>query len=102
MNGQPIGYEERTMATLRGLLMARNDWCECLEAVAHALVGCGLGDAQQIAPAPVVHTQSVPRLSCGHPRSSLRHWRNSVSGLTGDWCAECEVERARVSAGNGG
>ncbi len=105
MNGHPIGYDERTMAILRGLLMARNDWRECLEVTAYALVGYGLGDQQQIAPAHVIYTQpmpdhELPRLSCGHLRTSLRHWRNSASGLTGDWCSECEVER--VGSGNGG
>lgn len=121
MNGHPIGYDERTMAILRGLLMARNDWRECLDVVAHALVGCGLGD-QQITPAHVIHTQAVPvtivgdrkelprrtwyadvepRLSCGHPRTSLR-WHKSGSSLAGEWCMECEAKRARANAGNGG
>jgi hypothetical protein len=68
--------------------------------------GC---DVQQIVPAHVISMRDVPVtivagpvLSCGHLRTSLRHWRNSVSGLTGEWCSECEVERARTSAGNGG
>ncbi len=101
MNGHPIGYDERTMAILRGLLMARNDWRECLEAVAHSLIGCGLGNAQQ-ALVTIDDRREVPRLSCGHLRTSLRNWRNGVSGLTGNWCSECEAERVRARAGNGG
>ena len=57
---------------------------------------------RQAIPMPASANRDAPRLSCGHPRTSLRHWRNSVSGLTGDWCSECEAERARANAGNGG
>jgi len=102
MSAHPIGYDERTMAILRGLLMARIDWRECLEAAAYALVGCGLGDVQQITPAHVVSMRDVPVLSCGHSRNSIRYDQDTSTGWITTRCVECEVERARTSAGNGG
>lgn len=95
---------------LQGFRMARPEWAECLEAVAHA-VGCELYHAEPVRvvraepyvtgfrPAGTVFFE--PTLTCGHPKSSLRYEKGEQGWVT-SWCIDCEAEHATDSGGNGG